>query len=539
MTDRRFLRVRSVHTPTSFDPPRNRREWERRAVELRTRILAVAGLRPMPERTEIRPHLSRVLDRGRYRIENLWFDTGRGTRVAGNLYMPEGAGPFPAVLHPHGHWVEGRAADDVDGSSQAFCLSLARAGYVVFAWDMIGYNDARCLPHDFSDRRAARLGITLLGLQLWNGLRAVDFVAAHPGVDAGRIGIAGASGGATQAMLLGAVEGRVRASVLVCMISSTMQGGCVCENAPGLRIDTNNVELSALFAPRPLLLVSATGDWTARTPRREFPAIRKVYRLYRAASSVANSHFRLPHNLLPESREAAYAWLARHLAGPFAQEEPYRAEKISDLLARPPRPVRVRTRLLKEGRARSRVDGEALRLCSGIEMPKRFVEGEHWIGRPGVGDRIPIRWIGEGRGTTLVVHDGTPQWRGPGRALIVDVFGIGSSRGPDRRARSAVLSRSFWARLARWSGRAPRVRIALDDYFTTYNRSDDAERIQDVVTAMSWLKPGFRLFARGRAAAWASVAALIAPRAGAVDVKGTVELDLPCAELFFSRRFIR
>lgn len=522
--------IRAVDTPCRFDAPRSVAAWRARAEELRLRVLASAGLRPMPARPRVRPHVTARLARRGYRVENLWFETGRGLHLAGNLYLPEGPGPFAAVLHPHGHWAEGRAADDTDGSSQAFCIHLARAGYVVLAWDMIGYNDTRSLPHDWSDRRDARLGITLLGLQLWNSIRALDFVAAHPRVDARRIGVAGASGGATQAILLGAVDDRVAASALVCMVSSRMQGGCVCENAPGLRVGTNNVELAATMAPRPLLLVSATGDWTERTPREEFPSIRAVYRRLGAEGNVANAHFDLPHNLLAESREAVYAFFARHLGGEAIREEEYAPEPVALLLSSPPATLphgrALVEGLCREARRRARLDVEALRVMLGLGPPRDTLVG------------IPHRWVGAGEEATLVVHDGRPAWQGRGRALIIDVHGIGKARRADRRAEYARLSAGFLEQLSRWSGGrrppSPRVRIDLDDYFDTYNLTDDALRVADIVTALTWLSRRATrvcVHARGRAAAWVRLALPYAPPPARVDLLGGGDVDVPCAGL--------
>ena len=81
----------------------------------------------------------------------------------------------------------------------------------------------------------------------------------------------GESGGGTQTFLLAAVDDRVAAAVPVNMISLHMQGGCLCENLPGLRLETNNVEIAATIAPRPLLMVSATGDWTNETLEARVP----------------------------------------------------------------------------------------------------------------------------------------------------------------------------------------------------------------------------------------------------------------------------
>ena len=97
------------------------------------------------------------------------------------------------------------------------------------------------------------------------------------------------------------------------MISLHMQGGCLCENLPGLRLETTNVEIAATIAPRPLLMVSATGDWTAETLEVEYPAVRAIYALFGAADRVHAVRITAEHNYNKDSREAMYAWMARWL----------------------------------------------------------------------------------------------------------------------------------------------------------------------------------------------------------------------------------
>ena len=99
------------------------------------------------------------------------------------------------------------------------------------------------------------------------------------------------------------------------MVSFIMQGGSLCENAPNLRIDTNNVEIAALMAPRPMMLVSATGDWTKNMLTSEYPAIRNIYRLLGAEEKVTAIQVNAPHNYNQESREAVYGDFAHWLLG--------------------------------------------------------------------------------------------------------------------------------------------------------------------------------------------------------------------------------
>src|SRR5690242_10887303 len=130
---------------------------------------------------------------------------------------------------------------------------------------MVGYNDTKQTSHGFGGKSEDLWRFLPLGLQLWNSIRVTDFLEALPDVDASKIAATGASGGGTQTFLLTAVDDRIAVSAPVNMISAIMQGGDACENMPGLRIGTFNVEIGAMMAPRPMLMVSATGDWTKNT----------------------------------------------------------------------------------------------------------------------------------------------------------------------------------------------------------------------------------------------------------------------------------
>src|SRR5690606_12301428 len=163
----------------------------------------------------------------------------------------------------------------------------------------------------FSPRAESHLQ-SVMGLQTWNSIRALDFVETLPDVDRTRIGVTGASGGGTQTFLLAAIDPRVSVAVPAVMVSTAMQGGCTCENASLLRIGTGNVELAALFAPKPQLLLSAD-DWTREMPTKGFPELQQHYKLLGAEKNVFHRpllHF--GHNYNYVSRAAMYAWFNRH-----------------------------------------------------------------------------------------------------------------------------------------------------------------------------------------------------------------------------------
>ena len=315
-------------------------EWQARRGHLRKQILSAAGLLPMPPKSPLHPQIFGRIENQTYSIEKVLLETLPGYYLGGNLYhplMPAPPGGFPAIVSPHGHWTYGRLEDTLLASVPARCINLAQQGYVVFCYDMVGYNDTVQTPHDFGSPAEELWDFGPLALQLWNSIRAVDFLESLPGVNAARIGATGASGGGTQTFLLAAVDDRIQYSAPVNMISAIMQGGGICENAPNLRLDTFNVEIAAIMAPRPMIMVSATGDWTKNSFAEEFPAVRAIYELYDQAANVESMHQDAPHNYNQVAREAVYRFFGKHVLGETDaakfKERGIRLEKLQDMLA--------------------------------------------------------------------------------------------------------------------------------------------------------------------------------------------------------------
>ncbi|HEY8743925.1 MAG TPA: hypothetical protein VIU62_12540 [Chloroflexota bacterium] len=322
--DRRLVdvcRIDQTYTMPAYD---TLEAWERRKEVLREQILRTAGLLPQPPRTALEPVLGSRKVFGDYAVQTVALQSCPGFYLTGNLYWPlQVSGPLPGLLNPHGHSRRGRLEHTETSSTPARCISFARQGYVAFAYDMVGYNDARQIPHHFGNARDWLWGLGALGLQLWNSVRALDFLLSLPDVDPARVGCVGESGGATQTFLLAAIDQRVGFVAPVVMVSAHYQGGCVCENAPGLRVETSNMEIAAMAAPRPMTLVSATGDWTCNTPSVEYPAIRRIYDLYGAADRLSETQITAPHNFNQASREAVYQFFAHWFAGaPADQKHP-------------------------------------------------------------------------------------------------------------------------------------------------------------------------------------------------------------------------
>ena len=259
-------------------------DWEKRAEVIRQGLITGMKYDQMPKtgsdfKTII--HSTREMDG--YIVENIAFESFPGFYITGNLYRPlKTDKKSPAILSPHGHWDDRRMSEDV----QKRCACFAKMGAVVFAYDMVGYGDSKQVSH----------GIPVaLVLQTYNGKRVLDYLVTRPDVDAELIGITGESGGGTQTIMLTALDNRIKVSVPAVMVSAYFFGGCTCESGmPVHKSDhhqTSNVEIAALAAPRPMLLISDGGDWTKNTPRIEMPYLQKVYALYGAESKLDNAHF--------------------------------------------------------------------------------------------------------------------------------------------------------------------------------------------------------------------------------------------------------
>ena len=311
--------VQNLDTVRRF-PDYSAMAWEQTSQYLRRHILVSTGQYPNFEpllKLPLNPQIFGKIERSDYTVEKVYFESYPGFFCTGNLYRPRGKdGPFPAIVSPHGHWDRGRLENIERGSIPGRCINFAKQGYVIFSYDMVGYNDSgqqvdhRSFPN--GDREAI-WGISLLGLQLQNAIRSIDFLQSLPDVDPDRIACTGASGGGTQTFMLMAIDDRIKVSAPVNMISAHMQGGCLCENAPNLRIDFSNIEIGAMMAPRPLLLVSATGDWTKDTPDVEYPAIHSIYQHFGAADKIHQVQIDAEHNYNKASREAVYQWFAKWL----------------------------------------------------------------------------------------------------------------------------------------------------------------------------------------------------------------------------------
>ena len=357
--DQRLLPPKDLNGYFPFIPPKTKEEWSARSEYVRRQMLVSLGLWPMPTKTPLNAVIHGKIDLPEYTIEKVYFESTPGFFVTGNLYRPKNvSGRVPGVLFAHGHWQDARLSTETDANLQreiatgeerfergghsrfqSMCVQLARMGCVVWQWDMLSDSDSvqlsREVVHSFAKQRPEMNTTTdwglyspqsesnlqsILGLQTLNAVRSLDFLLSLPEVDPTRTAITGASGGGTQSMLLAAIDSRIQLSFPAVMVSTAMQGGCTCENASLLRINTGNIEFAALFAPKPQGMTTAN-DWTKEMATKGFPELKELYGLLGAPKNVMlqrGEHF--PHNYNAVSRSAFYTWLNQHFK--LGQKEP-------------------------------------------------------------------------------------------------------------------------------------------------------------------------------------------------------------------------
>ncbi len=523
---------RDLNTHHLFAAPGSKPEWEARKRVIRRQILFSAGLWPMPKKTPLKPRVTGRIEGPDYIIENVAIETLPGFYLCGNLYKPKGkAGPFPGIANPHGHWVHGRLEMEPDvpiaapapakpapgrGNLVSIGVNLARQGFVVFAYDAVGYNDTNQVTHEFANGLNPWLwNVSLMGLQLWNSIRAVDYLQSLPDVDKNRIGATGASGGASQTFLLTAVDDRIKAAVPVNMVSAYMQGGCLCENGPGLRVGTDNVEVASTFAPKPLLMVACTGDWTKNNPKEEWPAVKKVYDLYGAGDRVDGRQFNYQHNYNVESREAMYAWFGKWLLNDsnpeHFKERPFDADLAAMHVWNDKTPLPADA--LKEADlTRALIDQSKKQLAElwprDAGSLKRFQETL----RPALESSLAAQWP---TNLNILGAGGVP----PRVALVVTEESDEASAGDFTQA---LRKNGYETETLVVKSPSVRPQVLWDNYFTCYNATPAATQVQRIVDQISTHWAGIHkrvdVVGVGRAGRLCLLARALTPNVGKIAV---------------------
>ena len=538
----------------------SREEVEKRREELRFNLRMAAGLYPYPEKTPLHPKYEDVGTFDGYSVKKIMFESRPGFWSTGNLYLPHPMKEkMPAVLNVIGHWEPQRLTREETGDYPAQLANFARMGFVCLVTDMIGKVDSLQITHDYGREEKELYTSNGLGIQLWNNIRALDLLCSLPYVDENNIGMTGASGGGSQTLFLTLLDERVKAAAPINMISLNMQGGCQCENAEGLRRDTDNTEMCAMIAPRPLFLAGSTGDWTRYLETDELPGVLEAYRQYDAEDMVEHFYQDAPHQYNEKTRHHVYSFFARHLMGcdPHWEEQPietpedlsaytwfagnghapgissdaeffaaYKAERASAIAAcSDDEKRRMLTWMTGLGCTDSRYTALSAEQENGVTVKRGLLVGCKGEKIPTV-SLIPDGWDGNkvylvlsGDGKACLDNPQMQKLLSDGIALVSgDLYQSGES--------ADCVQVDF-------------VNDSVNRYFSTFHNTADANRVQDAVRLIRYAASlGADVTVRAEGIAARAAACAIALYDGAVSaLLENDALTLPCDDMAFYREF--
>lgn len=304
-------------------PPQTLDEWTSTRQRLKRQLIRSWGGFPK-DACPLKPNVMGKLQRDGYHVEKVVLQTRPGVFMTANSYVPSGEGKRPAVLCVHGHWRRAKQEPVV----QSRCIGLAKLGFFVLMVDALGAGErglAKPLGEYHGEMVAATLwptGLALAGLQVYENMRAIDYLQSRPEVDPAQIGVTGASGGGNQSMYVGAIDERLKAVVPVCSVGTYQAylgaACCMCEVSPSALSFTEEASVLALVAPRALMVVNATKDafqFSVGEAKKSLARAADVFSLYDKADHLQHAVFESRHDYNQAMREAMYGWMTRHLKG--------------------------------------------------------------------------------------------------------------------------------------------------------------------------------------------------------------------------------
>lgn len=322
--------------------------------ELRAFFRETVNLDSFPQ-SPLNPQVTGILERDGYRVEKVLFESQPGFHVSAILYLPDGNGPFPGILHPCGHSENGKAYESYQLANQL----LVKNGFAVLCYDPIGQGERKQLlnekgagllkstsEHQILGRAPVLLGRGLAGYMIHDGIRALDYLASRPEVDPERLGCTGNSGGGNMTAFLMALDPRVKAAAPGCFITTLK----IKNERPGpgdpeqilfgqIAAGLDHPDFAIIRAPKPTLILAATNDFVPI--EGTWDAFRQTKRIYGNLGDPERI------DLIEANEKHGYSLLLREGAARFfsrwlqdrnteiIEPDSLQPEKEEDLLASP------------------------------------------------------------------------------------------------------------------------------------------------------------------------------------------------------------
>lgn len=305
----------------SLPAPTTQNEWVARRDDIRAKVVNAMGMTDLPERTPLSPEIVDTIQHDGYRVELLRFESRPSMIVTAHLYVPDGNGPFPAVVHPIGHYYDfGKSDSHVAPRAHG----LAKLGYVSLVYDAFGQGE-RDVGGQYHQEgwNLALTGRSNLTVMAWDSMRAIDYLETRSEVDASRVAITGASGGGLNSLYTSVIDDRITASIPVVYVSEfsrifeAFAPHDACTYMWGMAGFTDMSEIASLFAPRPQLMMAGAFDtsFPADGTTRAHQHAAGIYDLYGAQDDVKVFVDDVGHDYSRGMREQLYGFVEQHLNG--------------------------------------------------------------------------------------------------------------------------------------------------------------------------------------------------------------------------------
>ena len=300
--------------------------WPARQTTMRAQLQRMLGLDPWPERTELKPVVTGIVQGDGYVVEKLQFQSRPGLYVGANLYRPSNVTqPLPAILYMCGHSsvIENGVRMGNKTAYQQHGIWFARNGYVCLVPDTIQWGEfhgEHWGTYSLDRWWWVARGYTPAGVEAWNGMRALDYLETRPEVDRARFGITGISGGGAYSWWIAALDERIKVAVPTAGITTlknhildgAIEGHCDCMYLVNTeRWDFDRV--AALIAPRPLLIANADKDtiYPLDGVLEIYSRTRALYRTLGQEKNIGLHIVEGPHEDMQTLNVGAFEWMNR------------------------------------------------------------------------------------------------------------------------------------------------------------------------------------------------------------------------------------
>jgi len=313
-------RIEALRTPA---------DWQQRRRMVRETLSNIIGA--FPDKTPLNARVTGRISRPDFTLEKIVYESMPGYHVTSVLLIPKGLeGRAPVVIYCSGHSAGGfRSA-----IYQHIMINLVKKGFVVFAFDPVGqgeryqYLDHEGQPqygstheHSYGGTQCMIAGYSPAKFFVWDGIRAIDYLATRPEVDPDRIGITGRSGGGTQSAYIGAVDDRVTAAAPECYITSfeyllKSRGPQDAEQNlfHGLRSGIDHPDFLIARAPKPTMVISTTRDFfSIQGARESYREAKMAFNVLGREEDLIMSEDDTVHASTEKNREAMYAFFQEYL----------------------------------------------------------------------------------------------------------------------------------------------------------------------------------------------------------------------------------